>query len=71
MPYGIAPVPEIRQSKLHKALAGLKGIFSVTDDIIVFGSEIAILKIKSTIFDAVDNADITLLTTLDLRAAID
>lgn len=38
IPYGIAPAPEIWQRKLHEALAGLKGVFCVADDIIVFGS---------------------------------
>ena len=38
MPNGIAPAPVIWQHKPHETLAGLKGIFSVADDIIIFSS---------------------------------
>jgi RNase H-like domain found in reverse transcriptase/Reverse transcriptase (RNA-dependent DNA polymerase)/Integrase zinc binding domain len=38
LPFGISPSPEIFQSRIHAALAGLKGIACIADDIIIFGS---------------------------------
>jgi hypothetical protein len=38
MPYGVSPAPEIFSARAHAALSGLKGIASIADDVICFGS---------------------------------
>ena len=37
MPFGIATAPEIFQLKLQTAIGGLKGVFSIVDDILIVG----------------------------------
>lgn len=37
MPFGITPAPEIFQQRIHEALAGLKGVHVVVDDILTVG----------------------------------
>ena len=38
LPFGVSPTPEIFQKKMHDALAGLKGIACVADDVLIAGS---------------------------------
>ena len=37
LPYGVSPAPELFQRRMHEALAGLKGVACIADDILVYG----------------------------------
>ena len=38
LPFGVSPAPEMFQKKMHDALAGLKGIACIADDVLIAGS---------------------------------
>jgi len=38
LPFGVSPAPELFQARMHDALAGLKGIACIADDILIAGS---------------------------------
>lgn len=38
MPFGISPAPETFQQKVHQALEGLPGVYTIADDILVVGN---------------------------------
>jgi len=44
LPFGVIPAPEIFQARMHEALAGLKGVACIADDILIAGSGATIVE---------------------------